>query len=35
LLEDVLYRVRSIELTMNEDAAESRSKSVAQFVERE
>jgi glycosyltransferase involved in cell wall biosynthesis len=35
LLEDLLYRVRSIELKMNEDVAESRSKSVAQFVERE
>jgi len=35
LLEDLLYRVRSIELKMHEDAAESRSKSVAQFVERE
>jgi hypothetical protein len=35
LLEDLLYRVRSIELTMNDDGRESRSKSVAQFVERE
>ena len=35
LLEDLLYRVRSIELTMNDDVRESRSKSVAQFVERE
>ncbi len=35
LLEDLLYRVRSIELKMNEDVAESRSESVAQFVERE
>jgi glycosyltransferase involved in cell wall biosynthesis len=35
LLEDLLYRVRSIELKMNENVAESRSKSVAQFVERE
>ena len=35
LLEDVLYRVRSIEIKMSEDVAEPRSKSVAQFVERE
>jgi len=35
LLEDLLYRVRSIELKMNENVAEPRSKSVAQFVERE
>jgi len=35
LLEDLLYRVRSIELKMNDDVRESRSKSVAQFVERE
>jgi hypothetical protein len=35
LLEDLLYRVRSIELRMNDDVAASRSKSVAHFVERE
>jgi glycosyltransferase involved in cell wall biosynthesis len=35
LLEDLLYRVRSIELKMNDDVAARRSEPVAQFVERE